>query len=132
MTVRPQVAGSAKRASTKPSHRCTLHLRASRRYEQQGHTAEAVQHALSAHVWQRAADLIESFTQAPAGKTCEVPTIVHWLEQLPTEIVKRHMGNILSKLQARNRTQAVAQARTIGLLADEPEVGSVFLGGVTI
>jgi len=198
---------------------CTLHLLASRWYEPQGHTAEAMQHALSAQAWQRAADLIESITQAPAGKTCEVPTIVHWLEQLPSEIVhtrpqlcqlsatvlmqeptqyqemvravfpqgggsseghpsssgragselllldllsereqkvlslvaqgdsnqeiatalvlsvetvKRHMGNILSKLQARNRTQAVAQARTLGLLADEPEVGSVFHGGVTI
>jgi hypothetical protein len=51
---------------------------------------------------------------------------------LSVETVKRHMGNILSKLQARNRTQAVAQARTLGLLADEPEVGSVFHGGVTI
>jgi ATP/maltotriose-dependent transcriptional regulator MalT len=198
---------------------CTLHLLASRWYEPQGHTAAAMQHALSAQAWQRAADLIESITQAPAGKTCEVPTIVHWLEQLPSEIVhtrpqlcqlsatvlmqeptqyqemvravfpqgggsseghqsssgragselllldplsereqkvlslvaqgdsnqeiatalvlsvetvKRHMGNILSKLQARNRTQAVAQARTLGLLADEPEVGSVFHGGVTI
>jgi ATP/maltotriose-dependent transcriptional regulator MalT len=41
-------------------------------------------------------------------------------EMLVVEIntVKRHMGNIMSKLQARNRTQAVAQARTLGLLAD--------------
>lgn len=41
-------------------------------------------------------------------------------EALVVEVntVKRHMGNIMSKLQARNRTQAVAQARVLGLLAD--------------
>jgi len=32
--------------------------------------------------------------------------------------VKGHMGNILSKLQATNRTQAVAQARMLGLLTE--------------
>ena len=34
--------------------------------------------------------------------------------------VKFHMSNILSKLQARNRTQAVARARSLGLLSAEP------------
>ena len=33
--------------------------------------------------------------------------------------VKHHMGKILSKLGASNRTQAVAQARSLGLLPDE-------------
>jgi LuxR family maltose regulon positive regulatory protein len=33
--------------------------------------------------------------------------------------VKHHMSNILSKLGASNRTQAVAQARSLGLLPDE-------------
>ena len=33
--------------------------------------------------------------------------------------VKHHMGSILSKLGASNRTQAVAQARSLGLLPDE-------------
>src|SRR6266487_1938536 len=32
--------------------------------------------------------------------------------------VKRHMGNIMSKLQASNRTRAVAQARMLGLLTE--------------
>ncbi|MBA2393249.1 MAG: response regulator transcription factor [Ktedonobacteraceae bacterium] len=31
--------------------------------------------------------------------------------------VKRHMSNILSKLQATNRTQAVAYARNLSLLS---------------
>jgi len=34
--------------------------------------------------------------------------------------VKFHVSNILSKLQARNRTQAVARARGLGLLSAEP------------
>ncbi|HEX6555312.1 MAG TPA: LuxR C-terminal-related transcriptional regulator, partial [Ktedonobacteraceae bacterium] len=34
--------------------------------------------------------------------------------------VKFHVSNILSKLQARNRTQAVARARSLGLLSTEP------------
>jgi LuxR family transcriptional regulator, maltose regulon positive regulatory protein len=32
------------------------------------------------------------------------------------DTVKRHVSNILSKLGASNRTQAVTQARTLGLL----------------
>jgi len=34
--------------------------------------------------------------------------------------VKFHVSHILSKLQARNRTQAVARARSLGLLSAEP------------
>ncbi|MFL5659311.1 MAG: LuxR C-terminal-related transcriptional regulator, partial [Ktedonobacteraceae bacterium] len=214
----------------------TLHLRASRWYEQQGNSADAVQHALSANAWERAADLIESMPQTHSGGTSERQMVARWVEQLPAEVVrsrpqlghssarslakagrlpvnelwprvsetravqtvertatarmhslvrdereqqrgalfancmhmagrpedtkaglelllldplsererevlrlvaqgasnadiaatlivevntvKRHMGNIMSKLQARNRTQAVAQARMLGLLAD--------------
>jgi LuxR family transcriptional regulator, maltose regulon positive regulatory protein len=34
--------------------------------------------------------------------------------------IKYHVSNILSKLQVRNRTQAVARARSLGLLSAEP------------
>lgn len=37
---------------------------------------------------------------------------------LALDTVKRHVSNILSKLDATNRTQAVARARTLGLLAN--------------
>ncbi len=35
---------------------------------------------------------------------------------LSVETIKRHVGNILAKLEANNRTQAVARARELGLL----------------
>ncbi len=38
---------------------------------------------------------------------------------ITVETVKRHVGNILGKLRVNNRTQAGAQARKLGLLADE-------------
>jgi len=34
-------------------------------------------------------------------------------------MVKRHVSTILSKLEAGNRTQAMARARTLGLLSEE-------------
>ena len=40
--------------------------------------------------------------------------------ELALNTVKHHMSNILSKLGASNRTQAVAEARALGLLSDEP------------
>ncbi len=35
------------------------------------------------------------------------------------DTVKRHVSNVLSKLGASNRTQAVSRARELGLLAPE-------------
>ncbi len=46
---------------------------------------------------------------------------------LALNTVKRHVSNIIAKLGAANRTQAVAQGRALGLLADEPSVGSRLL-----
>ncbi len=39
---------------------------------------------------------------------------------LATETIKRHVSNIISKLEACNRTQAVVRAHSFGLLSDEP------------
>jgi ATP/maltotriose-dependent transcriptional regulator MalT len=46
---------------------------------------------------------------------------------LALNTVKRHVSNIIAKLGAANRTQAVAQGRALGLLSDEPSVGSRLL-----
>ena len=46
---------------------------------------------------------------------------------LALNTVKRHVSNIIAKLGATNRTQAVAQARALGLLADAPSMESRLL-----
>ena len=67
----------------------TLHLRASNWYAQHGYTAEAVQHALLAHAWQQAADLIESISQVHAAGTIhEESIILSWIVKLPAEILR--------------------------------------------
>jgi LuxR family maltose regulon positive regulatory protein len=38
---------------------------------------------------------------------------------LALDTVKRHVYNIFAKLEVKNRMQAVARARTLGLIADE-------------
>ena len=65
-----------------------LHLRASNWYAQHGHTASAVQHALLAHAWQQAADLIESISQAHPGAIPEESMILSWIVKLPAEILR--------------------------------------------
>ena len=66
-----------------------LHLRASNWYAQHGHTASAVQHALLAHAWQQAADLIESISQVHAAGTIhEESIILSWIVKLPAEILR--------------------------------------------
>jgi len=76
-----------------------LHLRASRWYEQEGNIAEAVQHALSAHAWERVADLIESMSQTHSGGTPEGRMVARWVEQLPTQVVRSRpqLGQLFSK-----------------------------------
>ena len=66
-----------------------LHVRASTWYAEQGNTFEAVQHALLAHAWQLAADLIE---QVPywlmwnEGQG-QVMTLRQWLQALPADVL---------------------------------------------
>ena len=60
-----------------------LHLRASGWFEDNGHLAEAIGHALSAPDHERAAHLIEQGIKE-AWSRGEGPTILGWLEALPT------------------------------------------------
>jgi LuxR family transcriptional regulator, maltose regulon positive regulatory protein len=65
-----------------------LHLRASGWYEENGNLAEAIGHALAAPDHELAARLIGGGS-AQAFSRGEVPTVLRWLEALPTE-AKRH------------------------------------------
>jgi LuxR family maltose regulon positive regulatory protein len=65
-----------------------LHRRASVWHEQQGFVSEAIDHALVAHDFERAADLIEERAEATFMRS-EVATFLGWMEQLPDEEVRR-------------------------------------------
>lgn len=67
-----------------------LHVRASLWYAEQGNTHEAVQHALWAHAWQLAADLVERlhFSLSWSQGQGEALTLRQWLQELPTEVVR--------------------------------------------
>ncbi|MDF2626184.1 MAG: helix-turn-helix transcriptional regulator [Symbiobacteriaceae bacterium] len=65
----------------------TLHRRASAWYEQQGSAADAIRHALAAHDFARAADLIELAVPAMTRSRQEA-TLLGWLEALPDDLVQ--------------------------------------------
>jgi LuxR family maltose regulon positive regulatory protein len=64
-----------------------LHRRAWRWYEQNLMSAEAIEHALSAGDFERAARLIEQVAQATLMRS-QVTTLLHWVERLPDEHVR--------------------------------------------
>jgi LuxR family maltose regulon positive regulatory protein len=64
-----------------------LHHRASAWYEHNGHMTEAIDHALSAEDFERAAHLIEQAAE-PILMRSEVATFLCWVEALPGEVVR--------------------------------------------
>ena len=72
-----------------------LHLRASAWYEEDGLISEAIGHAFSAFDHERAARLIEQGIPA-ALRRGEFPTVLRWLEALPTE-AKRFRPRLLPR-----------------------------------
>ena len=67
-----------------------LHFRASTWYEQQGLQAEAVEHALSALDFERAARLLEQVATDLIWKRGELSTLLKWLEALPEQVLQIH------------------------------------------
>jgi LuxR family maltose regulon positive regulatory protein len=65
----------------------TLHGRASVWYEQRGLLVEAVQHALAAHDWARAAGLIEAHGAGIALRG-QVAIVLAWLSLLPDALIR--------------------------------------------
>jgi LuxR family maltose regulon positive regulatory protein len=117
----------------------TLHQRASQWYRQQGNVAEAAEHAALAQAWSQAghaeSDVVAKRYRSPQPLvdplTHREMEVLLWLAQgasnqdiaqelvISLDTAKRHVSNILSKLDAKNRTQAVARARSLGLLEEE-------------
>jgi ATP/maltotriose-dependent transcriptional regulator MalT len=65
-----------------------LHVRASGWYEQHGNLPEAIHHAMCAHAWTRAVELVETITQTSSELPSEAAMILDWLEQLPAEVAQ--------------------------------------------
>ncbi len=72
---------------TYPDKVPTLHRRASAWYERNGLVAEAVDHALLADDFERAAQLVEGNAEAILTRS-EFVTLLNWLEALPDEVVR--------------------------------------------
>ena len=72
---------------TQPDIVPELHRRASAWYEQNQLTAEAIDHALSAGDFERAAHLIEQAAETLLMRS-EVATFLNWVEALPDEMVR--------------------------------------------
>jgi len=64
-----------------------LHRRASAWHEQQGLMAAAIEHALAAHDFDRAASLVEDNVEATLMRS-EIATFLHWVDRLPDEQVR--------------------------------------------
>ena len=65
----------------------TLHRRASGWHEENSLMTEAIDHALSAEDFERAADLVEQVAEATLMRS-EVATFLNWVELLPDELVR--------------------------------------------
>ena len=65
----------------------TLHRRASEWHERNGYMAEAIEHALSADDFDRAAQLLEQVAQATLMRS-EIVTFMNWVDKLPEELVR--------------------------------------------
>jgi LuxR family maltose regulon positive regulatory protein len=72
---------------TQPDLVPELHRRASAWYEQNGLAAEAIDHALSAGDFERAAGLVELAAEQTMMRS-EVATFLSWVEALPDELVQ--------------------------------------------
>ena len=105
-----------------------LHQQASAWYARCGLFPEAIQHAIAGEVHAMAAQLIETHGQQLLAQG-EFQSLLRWLRLLPAAslrarprlivsigTVKKHSANIFGKLQVQSRTQAVARARTLGVL----------------
>ena len=73
--------------SEQPEQVFTLHRRASEWYEHNGSAPEAIRHALAAHDFERAADLIE-LGLPPMRRNRQAAILLEWLKALPDALLR--------------------------------------------
>jgi LuxR family maltose regulon positive regulatory protein len=120
---------------TQPERVPELHRRASRWHEQRAdslgesrHVALAIEHALSAKDFERAAGLVERAAEATLMRS-EVATFLGWVEALPDEHVRArprldvlHAGALLLSGHSPDSVEARLQAAAQGVAASEAAV----------
>ena len=72
--------------ATEPRSQSELHHRASQWFQDQGLIPEAIQHALAAHEWEIAADLIQESSSHMIARG-ELITVLIWTKALPNEVI---------------------------------------------
>jgi LuxR family maltose regulon positive regulatory protein len=79
----------AQMISQKPNLMDELHSKASRWFESEGFTVEAVNHAMAAQDWERVKELIEPRVKTMIAQN-RYATVAEWLSKIPSELIASH------------------------------------------
>jgi LuxR family maltose regulon positive regulatory protein len=104
---------------SRPDRVPNLHRRACEWFEREGLLPEAVDHALTAGEFDRAAELIEKAAE-PLRQQGEVVTLTGWMRSLPEGIRRSHPALCIAYARALADT---AQHKSVQALLDDAQVG---------
>jgi len=110
-----------------------LHRLASEWFAEQGYLPEAIQHALAAQDWERAADLISENSTTMLGRG-ELPGLIGWLRALPDEVICkrphlcRDYGWALTLIGQINAGRAYLKRAEEGAQGNDLLIGEVMVG----
>ena len=100
-----------------PDTLAEIHLRASEWFENEGLVTGAVNHALSAHAWERAARLMENESESLRQRG-EIATLANWIQALPESVRRSYPGLCLTYARALVNVARYVDAETFLLEAE--------------
>jgi len=98
-------------AEKSPTALAELHLRASEWFENDGLVTEAVNQALAAHDWERAARLMGNASESLRQRG-EIATLTNWIQTLPESVRRSHPALCLAYARALVNVARYADAET--------------------
>jgi LuxR family maltose regulon positive regulatory protein len=104
-------------AEKSPTALVDLHLCASEWFEKEGLVTEAVNHAVAAHDWERAARVMETASELLVQRG-EIATLTHWVQALPDSVRCAHPALCLIYALALTYIARYADAETFILEAE--------------